>query len=243
LLDGGPDWAIVLDLERAPERAPFGAAEAATLARLLPGLGLALRCLSESRATHLKARMFHHLPVGVGLLGADLELLLHNRALHRVLVRGDGLRLAAGRVHACADPDHRELARRVRRATAGMPAAGFLHIGRRSGHPPYLAHIEPFMHRGSGIDPRAVKLVVLDPTAGNRGAIVQIGLGFGLSAAEMRVIQALLEGRGVEDIAACLEASPHTVRWHLKRIFRKTDVASQAELVRLFMHALQIDLA
>jgi DNA-binding CsgD family transcriptional regulator len=189
--------------------------------------------------------MFNHLPVGVGLLRADRELLLHNRALHHVLVRGDGLRLAAGRIHACADPDHRELARQVRRATAGMPPAGFLHIGRRSGRSPYLVYIEPFMHRGSGTGkgPRTVKLVVLDPAAGSRDAIAQIGLGFGLSAAEIRITQALMEGRSAGDIAACLQTSPNTVRCQLKRIYRKTDVASQAELVRLFMHALQIDLA
>jgi DNA-binding CsgD family transcriptional regulator len=53
-----------------------------------------------------------------------------------------------------------------------------------------------------------------------------------LTRREQDVVQCLLEGERVVSIAERLDLSPHTVRNHLKSIFRKLDVHSQAELVR-----------
>ena len=74
-----------------------------------------------------------------------------------------------------------------------------------------------------------------------------LGFGTGVSAAptthdyegadrltrrERDVVVCLLEGERVVSIAERLDLSPHTVRNHLKSIFRKLEVHSQAELVR-----------
>jgi len=56
----------------------------------------------------------------------------------------------------------------------------------------------------------------------------------GLSPQEWRIVQAILEGRRVASIARNLHLSEHTVRNHLKNIFRKVNVRSQAELVERF---------
>lgn len=53
-----------------------------------------------------------------------------------------------------------------------------------------------------------------------------------LTRREQDVVQCLLEGERVVSIAERLDLSPHTVRNHLKSIFRKLGVHSQAELVR-----------
>ncbi len=55
----------------------------------------------------------------------------------------------------------------------------------------------------------------------------------GLSARERDVVVLLLEGHRVSTIAQRLFLSPHTVRNHLKAIFRKTKVGSQAALIEL----------
>ncbi len=55
----------------------------------------------------------------------------------------------------------------------------------------------------------------------------------GLSPREREVVVLLLEGHRVSTIAQRLFLSPHTVRNHLKAIFRKAKVGSQAELVDL----------
>lgn len=53
-----------------------------------------------------------------------------------------------------------------------------------------------------------------------------------LTRRERDVVQCLLEGDRVVSIAERLDLSPHTVRNHLKSIFRKLGVHSQAELVK-----------
>ena len=53
-----------------------------------------------------------------------------------------------------------------------------------------------------------------------------------LTRRERDVVQCLLEGERVVSIAERLELSPHTVRNHLKSIFRKLGVHSQADLVK-----------
>jgi DNA-binding CsgD family transcriptional regulator len=55
----------------------------------------------------------------------------------------------------------------------------------------------------------------------------------GLTPAEARVLAALMETGGVEDIAASLDLSAATVRTHLRHIFEKTGVRRQADLVKL----------
>ena len=54
-----------------------------------------------------------------------------------------------------------------------------------------------------------------------------------LSGREKEVVTLLLEGQRVTMIAEMLCVSPHTVRNHLKSIFRKVGVHSQAELVSM----------
>lgn len=56
----------------------------------------------------------------------------------------------------------------------------------------------------------------------------------GLSPREREVLHLVARGLRVKDAATQLGVSPHTVRNHLKAIFRKLDVHSQAELVVRF---------
>ena len=54
-----------------------------------------------------------------------------------------------------------------------------------------------------------------------------------LTAAEMRVLLAIVEGGGVAEVARRLGVSEATVKTHLQRIFDKTGAARQADLVKL----------
>jgi DNA-binding CsgD family transcriptional regulator len=55
-----------------------------------------------------------------------------------------------------------------------------------------------------------------------------------LSAREREILGHLLDGHRVGPIAESLHISPNTVRNHLKSVFRKLGVHSQAELIELF---------
>ena len=54
----------------------------------------------------------------------------------------------------------------------------------------------------------------------------------GLSPREMEILTQILSAHRVPQIAQALHISPHTVRNHLKSIFGKVGVSSQAELIR-----------
>ena len=54
----------------------------------------------------------------------------------------------------------------------------------------------------------------------------------GLSVREREVLALLVAGDRVPSIAQSLHISPHTVRNHLKSVFRKLDVGSQSELIQ-----------
>jgi DNA-binding CsgD family transcriptional regulator len=58
---------------------------------------------------------------------------------------------------------------------------------------------------------------------------------FGLTAAEIRVVRALLQGHQPRDTAERLGVSLNTVRTQLASIFHKTGTAGQSELLLLLM--------
>lgn len=59
---------------------------------------------------------------------------------------------------------------------------------------------------------------------------------YGFSPREREVLDLLLRSQRVSVIARKINLSPHTVRNHLKSIFRKVGVHSQADLLQRFSH-------
>lgn len=68
-----------------------------------------------------------------------------------------------------------------------------------------------------------------------RSAIESMCDVYGLTPAEMSVLQAVMEVGGIHNIAAALAISPTTVKTHLRRIFQKTDTKGQVDLIRLIV--------
>ena len=54
---------------------------------------------------------------------------------------------------------------------------------------------------------------------------------YGLTDAEVRVLQLLLRGRAVAEIASILGVKPRTVKAHLQKLFEKTGVQRQSDLI------------
>lgn len=59
-----------------------------------------------------------------------------------------------------------------------------------------------------------------------------LGLSFGLTAREVEILELILRGRGIDDIAAELVIARETVRTHRRNIFLKCEVHSEEELKR-----------
>lgn len=66
-----------------------------------------------------------------------------------------------------------------------------------------------------------------------RDAVEHMLAEFRLTPAEARMTRLLAAGNTVVEIADATCTRPATVRWHLKRVFAKTGVRTQSQLVAL----------
>lgn len=81
-------------------------------------------------------------------------------------------------------------------------------------------------------------IVLVDPGERRRPPEAALRDVFGLTVAEARLAARLACGEALETIADDLNIAKETARFHLKRIFAKTGVRRQAELVALFARLL-----
>lgn len=84
----------------------------------------------------------------------------------------------------------------------------------------------------------SVAIFVHNQPSFDNTVVTALAAAFGLTGAEARVLAALLEGLSVSNTAARHQISVNTVRWHLKRLFEKTNTNRQSELIRLASNAI-----
>ncbi|MCU1345083.1 MAG: Transcriptional regulator, LuxR family [Acidimicrobiia bacterium] len=81
----------------------------------------------------------------------------------------------------------------------------------------------------------SVVLTISPATSGERSSLLLAA--HGLTPAQRRVAELVLQGRTTQQIVVSLKISAHTVQDHLKVVFDKTGVRSRRELVTMLMHA------
>ena len=82
--------------------------------------------------------------------------------------------------------------------------------------------------------------IIVEPS-GPSDVAEMLARGHGLTPREREVALGLARGEATDALAARLFVSPHTVRGHLKTVFRKVGVASRAELVAHLFSAYYAD--
>jgi DNA-binding CsgD family transcriptional regulator len=171
---------------------------------------------------------------GVVLLDARGRVLDANSLAVRVLETGDGMALRSGRfVFADAGLDAR-LSRLLdrRSSIAADRNIALAARVRRSNGASYRVVITPVPE---GADERDVAFVALIYAPDEQRDISTDVLRelYALTPAQAQVARSLFAGRSVEESAAALNLSLNTVRTHLKQIFTRCEVQSQAELLHL----------
>jgi DNA-binding CsgD family transcriptional regulator len=101
----------------------------------------------------------------------------------------------------------------------------------------YVAHVLPLTagaRREARLRYAATAAVFVHEAAADGVAPLEaISQHFKLTAAELRVLAAIVDVGGVADVAAMLGVSETTVKTHLRHLFEKTDTHRQADLVKL----------
>jgi DNA-binding CsgD family transcriptional regulator len=144
---------------------------------------------------------------------------------------------------------HLELSDELGLLTALRPGAvAHVSITRRWGQPRFTRRDHDWLAAIAPLAREAVRRMTEAqvPAASDRSALHdslrQAHQHFGasiLTERERDVVQLLLRGNSAKAIARGLEISPETARNHMKRIYPKLKVASQAELFALFFKALE----
>lgn len=235
-----------LCLGRSMRRGPFPQTVRRRLARLTPHL---------KQAGHLAARanlglamqfahcaLLDHLADAVILVARDARYLRGNASALALLENGDGLQVTAGVVHACDPHAATLLARTIEAASRDDPRrAAFaqreasLRVPRPSGAAPWLASVLPIapptqLARSGGLPCAAIWL----RSPGREKRITPAWLQFALDVtpAEARVAHAIFHGASLLEAAKQLGIGETTTKTHLARVFAKTGVHRQADLVR-----------
>ena len=101
----------------------------------------------------------------------------------------------------------------------------------------YVAHVLPLTsgaRRGAGLAYNAVAaLFVRKATLEAVSPSGVIGETYNLTPTELRVLLAIVDVGGVPEVAASLGVAATTIKTHLSRLFEKTGVGRQADLVKL----------
>lgn len=175
---------------------------------------------------------------GIALLSPQGMLLYCNRVFRGYLDKGV-FREAKGCLHL-VDPLIGFSARLKRAHELGYaPGKSYLDAFKltdASGEQLYVL-IRPFVLSDQVVGPFVVRecvlvsIVELAPHATSNSDIMR--QVFSLTPMELRVLQLLLEGDSSQQISERLSISLEAVRFHLKNLFRKTDVRRQMDLVRI----------
>lgn len=142
-------------------------------------------------------------------------------AAQRLIARSPVLRMAGGRLGACERADQRVIDRLIAAAARGEPGEAVLADDSGAGA---LVQAEP-------IDGQ-VRLR-LSPLTPPRGSAERFAGLFGLTPAEARLAETLLEGCDPADCASRFGVSKSTIRSQLAAIFDKTGRRRQASLLVL----------
>jgi DNA-binding CsgD family transcriptional regulator len=177
---------------------------------------------------------------GMILVDASGRIVHTNNAGHAILDAGDFLRAVCGRLVASDLAINAALREILVAANAGDAALGVkgialpltAHDGER-----YVAHVLPLTsgaRREAGLAYNAVAALFIRKASLEPFSPPEvIGEMYKLTPTELRVLLAIVDIGGVPEVAAALGVAVTTVKTHLSRLFEKTGVARQADLVKL----------
>jgi DNA-binding CsgD family transcriptional regulator len=238
---------VFLDVMRPRSWAGFSRDDVERCRSLLPHLQRALRIHRRMAELEIERdAAFHaldHLPWGVVFVDEHRNRLGANRHAREILLAGDGLMTRGNSLRAALANENarldRLLSNALGRSEGSAPTAGGpLPITRPSGAHPLSVMVVPLRSKVEALGERvpAAAIFVSDPDvrleSSNEQYLREL---YGLTAGEARLASWLSQGKSVDEAAAAMGITVNTARAYLKRIYGKTGVRRQPELIRLLL--------
>lgn len=221
---------------RSAQEGPFDRRHQRLLRGLSPHLhravSLNLHLAQIAMQRDSMAAMLNRLDEGAVLVDADGRMLFANVAAEELLRKGEGLRLAKGRLATDAAPLMGTLLAMIANAARG--AGAVLSLPRGDGTA-QTVEVVPLAETGWLPQPPAAIVFIRNPKATALPSQEEIQQTFDLTPAQAALARELLHGDGIPAAAIRLGISRSTARTHLLELFQRTGTNRQAELVRLVL--------
>jgi DNA-binding CsgD family transcriptional regulator len=240
----GADLVLPIAFMRPKWAGAFQGDDVDYLSSLVPSLGRAFRLHDLVRSVAEENRdlraALDRMPAAVALVGPSGRVRAANAAASAILSRGDGLCTERGILSARNADDARRLAaslgaalEEARPRARSSLSAPSVRIRRERGAPLDVV----FLPLGGRPDASSemVMAVVYDPDRAITLDVSRVAELHGLTATEAEIAVALAAGHTLTNIAAERDCSEETVRTHVKRVFSKTGLTRQAEIVRVLL--------
>jgi DNA-binding CsgD family transcriptional regulator/PAS domain-containing protein len=223
-----------------PIKAGFSGERELEVMRLLaPHLRKAITIADFIEMKELTSAAFDALLAPIVLVNREGHIVHCNNAARGLLAAADPIRSAGGALTARAPDAARALALALAAALNGSrqePEAAQVVFTPFSDGRAAFAHVLPIRSgRSRGqFEPRAAAAVFITPANKASGLPFQAwATAFGLTAAEVRVLELLSKGLSITEAATELGVAPTTARTHLARLMHKTGTTRQADVLQL----------
>jgi len=181
-------------------------------------------------------------PYGIVVFDNRGRPLIVNKRASRIFDSGQGLGMVNGRLHAADSETHGQLENALSMAVHGalgalIPAPDPVIVPRHGRLHPYQV-VFSRLTSGDGADDlpvgsSVVAMIHEEWLSGPKYLATMLRNTYGLTSAEVRLCQAMLEGKSLSEAASDNRISRNTAKTHLSRVFSKTGVRSQTALLRL----------
>jgi DNA-binding CsgD family transcriptional regulator len=230
--EGEASW--VLSFGRPRRSGSITGRELALFGAILPGLRGALRLrhhlLVARSERDAASAAFDALRIGVIFLDGRDSAIGINRRAQAILDAADGLKLERGTLSASCSTDTARLRRLIGQVREAIhTGGGMVAINRPSGREPLHAVVTPPPRNHFHSGPRVATSVVFVMEREQGSPIDQevVRAQYGLTHAEAAVVEGLVRGLTLRQIAAERRASIHTVRTQMKTVLSKTGAGAR----------------
>ena len=235
---------VSLSFRRSARQGHYDSDDIAQLRYLAPHISQAFRLgqrlnrIEDDRRTLAEALDLS--PDGILVLDGNGQLLFMNSRAHEIIAERDGFWLdSEGAPQASVQSDSNRMATAIHAVTSGrsdtnQSPGDFFQLSRISLRRPYQVLVTPLARGEMFLDrPAAAILVINDPEAEpetNKDSLRRL---YGLTAAEATFVAVFVEEASLKGTAQRLSLTMNSARTYLKRVFTKTEVSSQAALMKL----------
>ena len=184
------------------------------------------------------AQAFDGLRAGMILVDSEGRVLHANAAAHAILAEGRVLRVSRGRLisgDARVDSDLQIIFAAAAQGDSAVGTKGISLPAATDLPEPYVVHVLPLAagRRAAMGQAATAAVFVHRATLEAFSPPEAMAETFKLTMTELRVLFAIVEVGGVPEVAQVLGIAPSTVRTHLGRVYEKTGIGRQADLVKL----------